>query len=116
MRARTIVDLYHGPGAGEAAEAAFDRVFKAHQAPADVAVFDLDPAELVDGRIRLARLLALAGLVGSNSEGRRKIAEGAVRLNGERVSDPDAEIAPAELGDGLIQMGRRSWARIRAAS
>jgi tyrosyl-tRNA synthetase len=116
LLARTIVDLYHGPGAGEAAEGEFDRVFKGHQAPADVPVFELSREELVDGRIRLARLLALAGLVSSNSEGRRKIAEGAVRLNGERVTDRDVELAPEEFGEGLIQMGRRSWARVRLAS
>lgn len=111
--ARTVVDLYHGPGAGEAAEAEFNRVFKAHEAPADVPEFTLEPGHLVDGRIRLARLLALAGLVASNSEGRRKISEGAVRCNGERVTDPDLEIAPGELGDGLVQVGRRAWVRVR---
>jgi tyrosyl-tRNA synthetase len=112
LLARTIVDLYHGAGAGEAAEAAFDRVFKSHEAPADVPVFTLEPGELMDGRIRLARLLALAGLVKSNSEGRRKIGEGAVRLGGERVTDPDLEVTPADVGDRLVQVGRRSWARI----
>jgi tyrosyl-tRNA synthetase len=110
--ARTIVDLYHGPGAGEADEAAFDRVYKAHEAPADVPVFVLEPTELMDGRIRLARLLALAGLVKSNSEGRRKIGEGAVRLDGERVTDPDLELDPAGVDGRLVQLGRRSWRRI----
>ena len=36
LLARTVVELYHGPGAGDAAEAEFDRVFKAHDAPSDV--------------------------------------------------------------------------------
>ena len=67
----------------------------------------------MDGRIRLARLVALAGLSASNSEARRKITEGAVRLNGERITDPEAELAPADLGEGLLQLGRRSWARVR---
>jgi tyrosyl-tRNA synthetase len=112
LLARTIVDLYHGAGAGEEAEAAFDRVYKAHEAPADVPVFRLKPDELMDGRIRLARLLAMCGLVKSNSEGRRKIGEGAVRLDGERVTDPDFEVTPADVHDRLVQVGRRSWARI----
>jgi tyrosyl-tRNA synthetase len=113
LLARTIVDLYHGDGAGDAAEAAFDQVFKKHEVPDDVAEFDLRAEHLVDGRIRLARLLALAGLVSSNKEGSRKITEGAVRLNGDRITDADAELAPADLGDGLLQVGRRSWARVR---
>ena len=112
LLARTIVDLYHGDGAGEGAEAGFDQVYKRHEVPDDVSEFQLLPQHLVDGRIRLARLLALAGLVPSNKEGARKITEGAVRLNGERITDPDRELAPGELGDGLLQVGRRSWARV----
>jgi tyrosyl-tRNA synthetase len=114
LLARTIVDLYHGDGAGDAAETAFDQVFKKHEVPDDVPEFELQPDQLMDGRIRLARLLALAGLVSSNKEGARKIAEGAVRLNGDRITDPDRELAPGDLGEGLLQVGRRSWARIRA--
>jgi tyrosyl-tRNA synthetase len=113
LLARTIVDLYHGDGAGTAAEAAFDQVFKKHEVPDDVPEVELAADQLVDGRIRLARLLALAGLVNSNKEGARKITEGAVRLNGDRITDPDTELAPTDLGDGLLQVGRRSWARIR---
>jgi tyrosyl-tRNA synthetase len=116
LLARTIVDLYHGEGAGAAAEAGFDQVFKKHEVPDDVPEFELLSEHLVDGRIRLARLLALAGLVNSNKEGARKITEGAVRLNGERITDPDAEPAPGDLGEGLLQVGRRNWARVRWAS
>src|SRR6476659_8499172 len=82
LLARTVVDLYHGDGAGEQAEAEFDRVFKDHAVPEEVAEFVVDPAELRDGRVRVARLLALAfpGAVPSNKEGRRKIEQGGVRL------------------------------------
>ena len=113
LLARTIVDLYHGDGSGAAAEAAFDQVFKKHEVPDNVPEVELPADQLMDGRIRLARLLALAGLVNSNKEGARKISEGAVRLNGDRITDPDAELAPSDLGEGLLQVGRRSWARIR---
>ena len=81
--------------------------------PDDIPEFELLPEHLMDGRIRLARLLALAGLAKSNSEGARKITEGAVRLNGERITDPDLEMAPDQLGEGLLQVGRRAWARVR---
>jgi tyrosyl-tRNA synthetase len=113
LLARTIVDLYHGDGAGQGAEAAFDQVFKQHGVPDEVPEFELRSEHLVDGRIRLARLLSLAGLAKSNSEGARKITEGAVRLNGERLSTPDLELAPDQLGEGLLQVGRRAWARVR---
>src|SRR5215217_2243293 len=111
--ARTVVDLYHGEDAGAAAEAEFDRVFKEHAAPSDVQEYVIPPEELRDGRIEVARLLALAGLAASNREGRRKIREGGVHLGDERVTDPSLEVAPGDVDGRLLRLGRRSWARIR---
>jgi tyrosyl-tRNA synthetase len=112
--ARTVVDLYHGEGVGAAAEAEFDRVFKEHAAPSEVQEYVIPPEELRDGRIEVARLLTLAGLAASNREGRRKIQEGGVYLNDERVTDPSLEVAPGDVDGRLLHLGRRSWARIRA--
>jgi tyrosyl-tRNA synthetase len=112
--ARTVVDLYHGAGSGAAAEAEFDRVFREHAVPADVPDVVVDPSELRDGRVRVARLLALAfpGAVPSNKEGRRKIEQGGVRLDGAIVDDADRELATDELDGRLLQLGRRNWARL----
>ncbi len=74
--------------------------------------FSLAQESLVDGRIRLARLLALAGLATTNADGRRKIAQGGVKIAGERVEDPDIELEPAALDGRVVQVGRRSWARV----
>ena len=115
LLARTVVDLYHGEGAGVAAEAEFDRVFKAHEVPADMPVYILSDGDLRDDRIQLARLLAQAGLVSSNAEGRRKIQEKAVRVNDELVTDPTAEWSADALDGAAVQVGRRSWARVRRA-
>src|SRR5438552_17128342 len=80
LLSRTVVDLYHGEGAGAAAEAEFDRVFVAHEAPEDVPEVQI-PAP----RVRVATLLrhAFPSVVPSNNEGRRKIVQGGVRLDGE---------------------------------
>ena len=115
LLARTVVDLYHGDGAGAAAEAEFDKVFRSHEAPTDVPEHVLDLADAIDGRLRLATVLRQAGLVPSNKEGARKIAEGAVRVDGDVVRDPDTTSTPAELDGALVQVGKRHWARIRAA-
>jgi tyrosyl-tRNA synthetase len=112
LLARTVVELYH-EGAGAAAEAEFDRVFKEQQPPSDVPEFVLPARELIDGRIRLSRLLARADLVTSSNEGGRKIAQGGVRIDGTRVDDPDLELAAGELDGRLVQVGKRRWARIR---
>jgi tyrosyl-tRNA synthetase len=121
LLARTVVDLYHGPtpdgrSAGEAAEAEFDKVFLAHEAPSEMPEHVLDDSEAPDdGRLRLSTVLRQAGLVPSNREGARKIAEGSVRLNGDVVRDPDASYTLDELDGVTLQMGKRNWARIRRA-
>jgi tyrosyl-tRNA synthetase len=114
LLARTVVDLYHGEGAGAGAEGEFDRVFRDHAAPSDIEEIVIPPEELREGRIEIARLLTLARLVASNREGRRKIAEGGVYLNDERVTDPALAVTPAEVDGRLLRLGRRSWIKIRA--
>jgi tyrosyl-tRNA synthetase len=118
LLARTVVDLYHGDGAGEAAQAEFDRVFRSHAAPDDVTEFTIPVDEVHDGRIRVARLLALAfpKAVPSNKEGRRKIEQGGVRLDGEVVDDPDLEVTPAAVDGTTLQLGKRNWARLRSGA
>ena len=118
LLARTVVDLYHGEGAGTGAEAEFDRVFKAHEVPTDIAEVDyalvLQTAPTgADGPVRLVDLLADAlGLVPSKKEGRRMIEQGAVRIAGERVTDPEVVVMVGDLIDQPIQVGKRRWAKI----
>ena len=112
---RTVVDLYHGAGAGAAAEAEFDQVFRSHEAPTDVPEHVLDPADLgAEGEpVRLAAVLRQAGLAPSNKEGRRLIEQGGVRIDGTVVADPDAVFAVADLDGVRIQVGKRRWAILR---
>lgn len=103
--ARMIVERYHGPGSGAAAESAFDQVFKAHEAPDDVptaALGDDDP-------VWLPKALVEAGLVPSNSEGRRLIAQGAVKVDGERLSADTVELST--LDGAVVQVGKRRFVR-----
>ncbi|MCU1457724.1 MAG: tyrS [Actinomycetia bacterium] len=113
LLARTVVELYHGEGAGTAAETAFDQVFRAGGAPDEVPERLVPEAEFAGGPVRVARVLALAGLVSSNKEGRRMIEQGAVRIDGERVDDPDATVGKSEVSGGIWQVGKRQWARVR---
>ena len=113
LLARTVVDLYHGDGAGEAAEAEFDRVFRAHDAPTEIPEHVIDVAEAHDGRIRVANVLRQAGLVASNKEGTRSIQQGGVKLDGEVVTDPDLALTPDELDGVTLNLGKRRWVRVR---
>jgi tyrosyl-tRNA synthetase len=110
--ARAIVDLYHGAGAGAAAETRFDQVHRAHELPDDVAEVALPADVLRDGKAWLPRVLVAAGLAASNGEARRKVTEGGVRLDGEPLADPDAEFDPRDLAGRVLQVGRRKFIRI----
>jgi tyrosyl-tRNA synthetase len=111
--AREVVTLYHGEAAAGTAEEHFDRLFKRHEAPEDVPEVDLPPDAVRDGTVWLPKLLTAIGLAASNAEGRRLIEQGGVRLDGETVTDPDAELQPSVLVGRLIQVGRRRFVRLR---
>jgi tyrosyl-tRNA synthetase len=108
LLARTVVDLYHGPGAGEAAEAEFDRLFKAHAAPDEIP----ERVLATRGPRHVSNLLVEAGLASSNRAASRLIREGGVKLAGEPVGE-DRELAEGELEGLVVQVGKRHWARIR---
>ncbi len=104
--ARRLVDVYH-EGRGEDAEAHFNRLFVEHRPPKDV-----EEAEVAAGEaVHLPALLADAfGL--SRSEARRMITQGGVKLDGEAVSDLDADAG--DLDGRVLQAGKRRYRRIRA--
>jgi tyrosyl-tRNA synthetase len=118
--AAEVVALYHGPEAARAAEAAFDAGVRARAGagaeagPApDLAVPE---AAVRDGRVWVVALLAEAGLVGSRSEARRLVAQGAVRLDGQPVASVEQTWGADELDGRLLTVGRRSPVRLKAPS
>jgi tyrosyl-tRNA synthetase len=107
---RTVVDLYHGDGAGERAEAEFDRVFKDGSVPSEVAEQEVAASELPAAWFRL---LPLLGLATSNKDARRKIEQGAVRLDQGKVADPEEEVGADAIDGRLVQVGKRAWAKVK---
>lgn len=104
--AREIVDLYHGARAGTASEAAFDKVFKRHEAPDVVPEYSLTDGDPVF----LPVLLKEAGMVASSSDGRRMLGQGAVKLDGEVLMD--MEIRRSRLLGSVLQVGKRRHIRL----
>ncbi len=105
---RRVVALHHDADDAVAAEAAFDRLFRSHEVPEDVANHRLDET----GEISLPALLDAAGLVASRSEGRRMIKQGAVKIDGRKA---ESEFIDAgELVGAVIQVGKRRFVRIEA--
>jgi tyrosyl-tRNA synthetase len=111
--ARRLVDRFHAAGAGEQAEAEFNRVFVDHAAPEEMDEVDL--AEFgANGEVHLPRLIAGAFEL-SSSEGRRLLAQGAVKLDGEPVPDDALDLPASELDGKVLQVGKRRFRRLRAA-
>jgi tyrosyl-tRNA synthetase len=109
--AQALVARFHGEAAASEAEERFDRVHVAHEVPDEVeeATF-----EASDGLVHLPAVIESAFGV-SRSEGRRLLAQGGVRLDGEALG-PDEQDLPAERLDGVVlQVGKRRFRRLRRA-
>jgi tyrosyl-tRNA synthetase len=105
--AEALTRQYHGPArAGEAA-AHFARVHQQRAVPEHV---DERRIQVVGDRVPVAALLRAAGMVGSNSEGRRMISQGAVEVDGEKVASPDADLQAGHTY--LIRVGKRHFLRL----
>jgi tyrosyl-tRNA synthetase len=102
--AQALVTSYHGAAAATAAVAEFDRMFQQGGLPDQIDEVALPPALLRDGKVLLAAALAAAGLCASNSDGRRLLQGGGVKVDSVAVNDSNAVLAP---GRYLLQSGKR---------
>ena len=105
---RLVADRFHGAGAGAAAEAHFDRLFKDRRAPDEVPEVEVPP-----GPVHMPALLVDALGVGSRSEARRMVQQGGVSADGEVVDALDLD---ASVLDGrVVRAGKKRFARIRVS-
>ena len=105
--AKQVISWLHSAEAAEAAEAEFKRLFveKDKNAVPD----DIPEIPVGSAPQKLAPVLVKAGLASSNGEAVRKMKEGAVHLDGEKVTDFHREYTfdkPA-----VVRLGRK-FARI----
>lgn len=98
-----VADL-HSVEAAERAREAFDRLFRRRELPEQMPEIEV-PAE---GWI--VQIMVQAGLASSNNEARRLIAQGGVRLDGQRVDNPDLVLRLER--PVVIQVGRRRFVRL----
>jgi tyrosyl-tRNA synthetase len=103
--ARRIVTEFHDAAAADHAVAEFDRVHARHELPSTLKEIAVDFGD--EPTRALARVIADLSLAASASEAARKIQQGGVRLDGERITDPkrrlDRDALPATL-----QVGRQA--------
>lgn len=105
-----ITRLYHSAEDAEREKDEFERVFSQRELPSDIPEIAIPKAELQDGKIYAPKLLTIAGMVKSNSEARRLIEQGAVTLDGERVT----EMGNISIHDGqILRAGKLRYGKIR---
>jgi tyrosyl-tRNA synthetase len=106
--AHELVARFHDPAAAERAQRSFIQRVSEKGLPADLPVRVIP----VDGRgLRIANLLKEAGLAASTSEANRKLDEGAVRIDGVRVSDRGLTLGAG--AEHVFQIGAKRFARLR---
>jgi tyrosyl-tRNA synthetase len=108
--AREIVERYHGPGAGDVAEAAFDRLHVERALPDEI-----EEASLPEGDPVHVPALVREHFGLSTSEARRLLGQGGLRLDGEQLGPDEIDLPAARLDGAVLQVGKRRHKRFRAA-
>ncbi|MCZ8369513.1 MAG: tyrosine--tRNA ligase [Porphyrobacter sp.] len=105
--ANEVTKLVRGEDAATRAEATARVTFAGSGAGEDLPALATGPEGM-----RLAAILTEVGLTASNGEAKRKLAEGAVKLEGETVTDPAQLVLPEEGQTFRLSLGKKRHALI----
>jgi tyrosyl-tRNA synthetase len=108
--ARTITVGFHGEEAAQSADENWAKMFQQKETSEDLEeafISFADVAGAEPNQIRLPKLLVQLGLAASGSEANRKIAEKAVKLDGESAAGTLVSVAalPARI---VVRLGKRA--------
>jgi tyrosyl-tRNA synthetase len=106
--ARELVTRFHDSAAAERAQKNFTARVTDKAVPDDLPVKVL---QVEAAGLRLANLLKEAGLAASTSEANRKIEEGAVRIDGAKVTDRGLILKSG--AEHVIQLGSRRFVKLK---
>jgi len=116
--ARTITAGFHGEQAAEHADENWARMFQQKETAEDLQEMHIAYADLVGPagapgalQIRVPKLLVQLGLAASGAEASRKLAEKAVKIDGETVANSTLALStlPARL---VVRLGKRAKAAV----
>ena len=102
--ARELVELYHNRESSIIAEQEFDKLFIKKDIPDEIPEYKLMETE------KLVSIMVKNEMVSSNGDAKRMIKQGAVKINGEKVTDLFAEISTGE--EQVLKVGKRKFLRI----
>ena len=105
LLARTLVELYYDKDSAQKAEQHFDQVIVNKDNPDDMSEY------ILDDNMNIIDVLHNSDLVGSKSEARRLLNQGAIRIDGERVSD--MELILSKGTEYIIKVGKRRFLKAK---
>jgi len=103
--AEKIVEIYHGKKKAVEAKEEFFKVYSKKELPSDI------PEVKISGTYTLPLFLIELGAVSSNSEARRLIEQGGLKIDDAKITDPKAEIATHP--GMIVQVGKRKIYKIK---
>ena len=108
--AMEIIERFHDGAAAEKARDEFIARFSRGEIPDEMSECELATE---NGELGIANVLRGAGLTASNAEGFRMLQQGAVRVDGVKVSDRDLALKAGATY--IIQVGKRKFAKVSLA-
>ena len=103
-----IVAEFHGEEAAAGALEEFDNIFREGGLPDDITEHGFDGAEPA----WIIQVMRECGFASSNGEARRLLAQGAVSLDGERITSDEAMV-PNDRNERILKVGKRRFARVK---
>jgi tyrosyl-tRNA synthetase len=102
---KTVVAQFYDTAAADAAAAEFDKVFAQKQLPDEIPEIAIASAPIM-----AAKLLLACGLVSTGGEAKRMIKQGGATIDGEKLTDPNAEITPKT--GMIVRVGKLKFTKI----
>jgi len=102
--AMELVARFYNEELANIAKEEFDKVFKSNEVPSEMSEFSFETS------IWICKALVDAKMEPSTSQARRDIAQGAVKINQQKVVDDQLQL---ESGEYVIQVGKRKFAKIK---
>jgi tyrosyl-tRNA synthetase len=108
---REIVAIYHGAEAAAPAQEKFEAQFSRGEIPQDMPDVRITTTQVdASGAVSVIQVLIECKMADSNRDARRLIEQGAVTLDGEKVTDPRAAVVIKE--GAVLKVGARKYARL----
>lgn len=106
LLAQEIVDRFHGRGVGLKAQENFIAQFQKGKLPDEIPELRI----AIGSGISIGNLVKSAGLTDSTSEAMRLLKQGAIKVDGERITDKNLQFS--EKMTIIVQVGKRRFAKI----